>query len=102
MSLKIIFIIIITVILTIFFLENNQIIEISLWIFSARISKSILLPSLTFIGFLIGYITGHLNSYSRNKQKNIREAEKQRQLTLKLDQKQSIKTLSPEDEDYIR
>ena len=101
MNFRVLVIILLTIILTVFFLENNQIIEINFWIMNARISKSILLPSLTLIGFFIGYISGHIGSYNRRKRKELKEAKKK-----ELTQNKNIipnlpKSLSQEDQDYI-
>lgn len=101
MSIRTILVIILSVVLTIFFLENNQIVEINLWVFNARVSKSILLPSLTILGFLIGYITGHVHSYNRRRRKEKNDLDRINKNAVPNSTEVKGRTLSEEDQKYL-
>jgi len=102
MKVRILLIILITVSLTVFFLENNQTMEVNLFQETLRISKAILLPSLCLLGFFIGYITGHIESAGKRRKRDQKEkAALEKKLASQTETKSISKTLNPEDHEYL-
>ncbi len=93
MSAKTIFIIIVTILVTIILMENTE--EVDFWLFGeARISKLAILGVFFGLGLIIGFILGRpkkkvaLNDYSKEEDEEIVVEDRKRELT-------------DEDRDYI-
>lgn len=100
MSSRTILVIILTIALTLFFIYNDQIIEINLLANTIRISKAVLLPSITLIGLAMGYALGHYSPTNRKRKKELKSALKQ----IESQKKSSDPSgkLSDEDRNYIQ
>jgi uncharacterized integral membrane protein len=91
MSAKSIFIIVLTVLLTVILMNNNE--EMSFWIFGeAKVPKLGVLAGVFFAGWLIGFLMGRPKSTPKNVDEEYLEAEEIRP-------KNTL--LSQEDQDYI-
>ncbi len=91
MSVKSIFIIVLTVLLTVILMNNNE--EMSFWIFGeAKVPKLGVLAGVFFAGWLIGFLMGRPKSAPKNTDEDYPDAEEIRP-------KSSL--LSQEDQDYI-
>jgi len=58
MNVKLIFVVIATVILTVFFMQNAERVQVNFFFSTIQVSKLALLPGLAVAGFLIGFIVG--------------------------------------------
>jgi len=89
MRTKTVFIIISTVIITIFLMINTDAVEFNFIIFKKDVSKILVIGVCTFIGFVLGYLTGRpkttINTYDNDHDPVI-----------------SNSTLSDEDREYIQ
>lgn len=91
MSAKSIFIILLTVLLTILVINNNE--EMTFWIFGeAKLPKLGVLGGVFFVGWLIGFLMGRPKSTPKNTEADEDETEHVRP-------KNTL--LSQEDQDYI-
>jgi hypothetical protein len=91
MSAKSIFIIVLTVLLTVILMNNNE--EMSFWIFGeAKVPKLGVFAGVFFAGWLIGFLMGRPKSTPKNDVEDYPEAEEIRP-------KNTL--LSQEDQDYI-
>ncbi len=98
MQFKYIFIILVTVVLTVFFMQNSEPVDVMFLFTKMKVSKLALLPGLAIFGFLVGYVMGRTGK---------RRAEKQRDLKSGPNASDSETLpskgrLSQQDEDYIR
>jgi len=91
MRTKTVIIIIFTVIITIFLMINTDAVEFNFIIFKKDVSKLLVIGVCTFVGFILGYMTGRpkttISTYDR-------ETDDHGPVTSK-------STLSDEDRDYI-
>lgn len=92
MRTKTIFIIIFTVIITIFLMINTDAVEFNFIVFKKDISKLLVIGVCTFIGFILGYMTGRPKTTISTYDKEIDEHSPVI----------SKSTLSDEDRDYIK
>ncbi|MEY5068777.1 MAG: hypothetical protein RLZ47_639 [Bacteroidota bacterium] len=91
MSAKSIFIICVTILLTVILMNNND--EMVFWIFGeAKVPKLGVLAGVFFIGWLIGFLMGRPKSKTETKE-NFTEEE--------VDQRPRNSFLSEEDQEYI-
>ena len=105
MNSKIIFIIIITVLLTSFFILNSEPVLVNFLITKTYISKLALLPGLAMLGFIVGYIMGrsgnrkavrqHLHKYGYGPQS-------ESNTTSTSENPYKERPLTKEDEDYLK
>jgi len=75
MSLRILFIIVITAALTVFFMQNSEPVTIRVLFETMTMSKQTLMPGLLLFGFITGYIMGLAGKRKARKQKEARLAE---------------------------
>lgn len=92
MRTKTIFIIIFTVIITIFLMINTDAVEFNFIVVKKDISKLLVIGVCTFIGFILGYMTGRPKTTISTYDKEIDEHSPVI----------SKSTLSDEDRDYIK
>jgi len=74
MSLRVLFIIVITAALTVFFMQNSDPVTIRVLFETMTISKQTLMPGLFLFGFITGYIMGRTGKRNARKQKEARLA----------------------------
>jgi len=101
MSLRLLLVILLTVLLIIFFINNDQVMEINLWVSTFRVSKALLLPALTLIGLILGYILGHYSPNNRKRKKELKEAHHQLETINRVSPNKPMGTLSEEDQKYL-
>lgn len=105
MGLKTIFIILVTALLTVFFMQNAEPVQVSFLFSKVEISKLALLPGLALTGFLVGYITGRSGRKRASRSREILmppvDSGTQPNSSIQPENRQPG-TLSQEDQDYIR
>lgn len=106
MSFKLIFVILVTVALTVFFMQNAEPVQVNIFFSRFEVSKLALLPGLAAAGFLIGFITGRTGRSRAARRRELLYAE--REMTGQADTSAQSGTsqqlpgkLSQEDQDYI-
>ncbi len=105
MGLKTIFIVIITALLTVFFMQNSEPVQVSILFSKIEISKLALLPGLAFTGFLVGYIAGRTgrNRAARSPETIQTPIDSVNHLNSPVQPENRMPgNLSQEDQDYIR
>lgn len=104
MSLKTIFIIILTVLLTVFFMENAETITVNVLFSKIEVSKMVLLPGLALSGLVIGFIMGRSGRSRADRRREQKYADSMPDADhnhLHAPGSSSQGGLSQEDQDYI-
>ena len=102
---KLIFIIAITVLLTAFFILNSEPVLVNLLFTKMMVSKLTLLPGMALVGFISGYImgrSGNRNAVRQHLQKYGYGPRTENNTSSTAPNPLPGKTLSREDEDYLR
>ncbi len=108
MSVKLIFVVIVTVLLTVFFMQNAEMVQVNFFFSTIHLSKLALLPGLAVAGFLIGFILGRSGRSRAARRRELLYAEREQAFNERSDRHQSErhqnlpgKNLSQEDQDYL-
>lgn len=108
MNVKLIFVVIVTVILTVFFMQNAELVQVNFFFSTIQVSKLALLPGLALAGFLIGFILGRSGRSRAARRRELLYAEREQAFNHQGDNQQPDrqqnlpgKNLSQEDQDYL-
>lgn len=108
MNVKLIFVVIVTVILTVFFMQNAELVQVNFFFSTIQVSKLALLPGLALAGFLIGFILGRSGRSRAARRRELLYAEREQAFNhqgdyQQPDRQQNLpgKNLSQEDQDYL-
>lgn len=104
MNLKLIFVVIVTVVLTVFFMQNAEMVQVSFFYSKVQVSKLALLPGLAVAGVLIGFIIGRSGRSRAARRRELLYAEREQtfnQTNTGNHENLPGRNLSQEDQDYI-
>jgi uncharacterized integral membrane protein len=101
MSLRIVSVLLLLLALTVFFIHNDQVMEVNLFFNTVRVSKALLLPSLTLLGFIMGYLSGHYSPTNRQRKKELKLARKHLENSTHRSPSLPSSSLSEEDQKYL-